>query len=299
MDRIDLLRLFMRIAACGSFTQAADQMGLPRATVSVAMQQLEARLGARLLHRTTRRVSLTRDGEALLERAAALVADMEDIEQGFLPDGGDIVGRLRVDAPSRIARRLISPALPGLLAQHPKLEMDLGSSDRAIDLVQEGVDCALRVGALADSSLVARSLGAFEMVNCASPDYLERYGAPAGPQDLDGHVAVDYVSPTSGRRAAWEWREGGETRSRKLRSRVGADNAETYIACALAGLGLIQVPRYDVDEHLRSGALVALMPSARPEPMPVHLVYPSRRHLSRRVQAFLAWLEALLASHAR
>jgi DNA-binding transcriptional LysR family regulator len=297
MDRIDQLRIFVRIASCRSFALAADQLGLPRATVSIALQQLEARLGTRLLNRTTRRVSLSQDGEALLERATGLVADMEDIEQQCLPAAGEVVGRLRVDVPSRIARRLVAPALPALLASHPQLHVELGSSDRAIDLVHEGVDCALRVGTLPSSSLVARPLGAFELINCASPAYLSRRGTPRGPQDLAGHEVVDYVSPTSGRTAPWEWVDGGEVRSTLPNSRVGANNAETYIACALAGMGLIQIPAFDVQHHLRAGELVDVMPHARPAPMPVQLVYPHRKHLSRRLQTFLGWVEGLIEPH--
>jgi len=299
MDRIDHLRVFVRIASCRSFVQAADQLGLPRATVSLALQQLETRLGARLLNRTTRRVGLTQDGEALLERAAALIADMEDIEQQFRPAGGVVAGRLRVDVPSRIARRLIAPALPELLARHPELQVELGSSDRAVDLVHEGVDCALRVGPLAASSLVARPLGFIELINCASPAYLQRHGTPHRPQDLAEHEVVDYVSPTSGRSAPWEWVEDGETRTMQPRSRVSANHAETYIACALAGLGLIQIPAFDVQQHLLAGDLVRLMPDAQAPPMPVHLVYPHRKHLSRRLQAFMLWLQALMAPHLR
>jgi DNA-binding transcriptional LysR family regulator len=297
MDRIDHLRIFVRIAACGSFSQAAEQLALPRATVSLAMQQLESRLGARLLHRTTRRVGLTPDGEALLDRASALIADMEDIEQQFRPSGRAIVGRLRVDVPSRIARLLMAPALPAFLAQYPQIGVELGSSDRVIDLVQEGVDCALRVGNLTPSSLVARAVGEFEMVNCASPEYLQRHGTPVGPADLPHHLAVDYVSPTSGRAAPWVWQEGSQTRSSAVRSRVAVNNAETYIACALAGMGLIQVPLFDVREHLQAGELVEVMPQARPAAMPVNLVHPLRRFPSQRLQVFLSWATGVLQPH--
>ncbi|WP_234263848.1 LysR family transcriptional regulator [Hydrogenophaga sp. NFH-34] len=297
MDRIDHLGIFVRIADCGSFTQAAEQLNLPRATLSVALQQLETRLGARLLHRTTRRVSLTQDGQALLERARTLIADMAELERQFRPSAGSLSGRLRVDLPSRIARRLVAPALPAFLAEHPALQLDLGSSDRTIDLVQEGVDCALRIGTLAPSSLVARPLGQLALINCASPDYLARHGTPAQPQDLDHHWAVDYVPPASNRPAPWEWLAQGKTSTRKVPSRVSANNAETYIACALAGLGLIQIPAYDVAHLIADGRLVAVMPDAQPAPMPVHLVYPHRRHLSRRLQTFVHWMEALLHPH--
>jgi len=295
MDRIDLLQVFVRVAETGSFTRAADRLGLPRASVSTAVQQLETRLGSRLLHRTTRRVGLTPDGEGMLERARALVADMEDMEQQFLPARGQVSGRLKVDVPSRIARRLIAPALPDFFALHPAIELELGSSDRAVDLVLEGIDCALRVGPLANSSLVARPLGHFTLINCASPAYLEHHGTPRTPADLPEHVAVNYASPTSGRAAPWEWLRDGETSTLRMRSQVAANNAETYIACALAGLGLIQIPAYDVREHLASGELVEVLPDARAEPLPVQLVYPHRRNLSRRMQAFVGWLETVLA----
>ena len=197
--------------------------------------------------------------------------------------------------PSRIARRLIAPALPDFFALHPAIELELGSSDRAVDLVLEGIDCALRVGPLANSSLVARPLGHFTLINCASSAYLERHGTPRTPADLPEHVAVNYASPTSGRAAPWEWLRDGETSTLRMRSQVAANNAETYIACALAGLGLIQIPAYDVREHLASGELVEVLPDARAEPLPVQLVYPHRRNLSRRMQAFVGWLETVLA----
>lgn len=295
MDRIDLLQVFLRVADTGSFTRAADGLGLPRASITTAIQQLEARLGSRLLHRTTRRVGLTPDGEVLLDRARALVADMDDLEQQFLPTHGSVKGRLKIDVPSRIARRLIAPALPGFFQRHPAIELELGSSDRAIDLVHEGVDCALRVGPLTSSSLVARPLGHFTLINCASPAYLAQHGTPRSPAELPQHLAVHYASPASGRVMPWEWQRDGETSRLRMRGQVAANNAETYIACALAGLGLIQIPLFDVREHLAAGELVEVLADARAEPLPVHLVYPHRRNLSRRMQVFAAWLDGVLA----
>lgn len=295
MDRIDQYRIFIRVAQSGGFSAAASQLGLPRPTVSLAIQSLEARLGTRLLNRTTRRVSLTQDGEALLERAIALVADSEELEQQFRPQAQAVRGRLRVDLPSRIARRLVAPALPAFLARHPGIELDLGSSDRTIDLVHEGIDCALRVGELPASSLVARPLGAFALIHCASPAYLARHGVPRSPADLPRHLVVNYASPASGRIAAWEWIEDGQVHSLPMRAQVSANNAETYIACCLAGTGLIQIPAFDVREHLDAGELVTVLDDWPVPSMPVHIVYPHRRHLSRRVQAFSAWLADLLA----
>ena len=298
MDRIDSLNIFLRVAEAGSFTAAAEGLGLPRASVSLAVQQLEARLGARLLHRTTRSVQLTPDGAALLERARQLVADMAEVEERFQRAPARLRGHLRVDLPSRIARRIVAPALPGFFAQHPEVTLELRSTDRAIDLVQEGVDCVLRVGPLASSSLVARPLGQFTLINCASPAYLARHGTPRTPQDLAAHWAVDYAPPAASRPAPWEIAQpDGATTTLALPSRVAANHVETYIACALAGLGLIQIPAYDVREHLAAGELVEVMPGARPPPMPVHVLYPHRRHLSARLQGFIDWLGALLAPH--
>jgi DNA-binding transcriptional LysR family regulator len=295
MDRIDQLRVFIRVAHSGGFTAAAGQLGLPRPTVSLAIQKLEASLGVRLFDRTTRRVGLTRDGDALLERAAALVADSEELEQLFRPQGRALTGGLRVDLPSRLARRLVAPALPAFLARHPGIGVDLGSSDRAVDLLHEGIDCALRVGELPDSSLVARPLGAFRLINCASPDYLARHGVPGRPDDLSRHQAVCYASRPGARVARWEWLEDGQPRALAMPARVSVNNVETYIACCLAGLGLIQVPAFDVREHLEAGELVEVLPDWPAAPMPVQIVYPHQRYLSRRVRVFGDWLAEILA----
>lgn len=245
------------------------------------------------MHRTTRQVQLTHDGSVVLERCRHLLEDMEELESLF-HDGSRASGRLKVDVPSRVARLLIAPALPEFFRQHPDIELELGSSDRSVDLVQEGVDCVLRVGQLGNSSLVARRLGEMQLINCASPAYLEEHGEPRTPADLDRHWAVNYASPSSGRVLPWEYREDGRTLTRALRSRVTVNNAESYIACCLSGLGLIQIPAYDVREHLQRGELREVLPQWRAEAMPAYALYPHRRHLSRRVRAFVDWLEQLL-----
>ncbi|ENO84586.1 LysR family transcriptional regulator [Thauera linaloolentis] len=295
MDRIDQFRIFIRVAHSGGFTVAADQLGLPRPTVSLAIQQLEARLGTRLFNRTTRRVGLTQDGEALLERAIALVADSEELEQQFRLPAKALTGRLRVDMPSRIARRQVAPALPDFFARYPGIQVDLGSSDRAIDLVHEGIDCALRIGEVPSSSLVARPLGALRLVNCASPAYLARHGMPQAPADLSRHLAVNYASPSSGRGVPWEWTENGRLQTLAMKAQVSVNNVETYLACCLAGMGLIQIPAFDVREHLEAGELVEVLQAWPAPSMPARMIYPHRRHLSRRVQAFSVWLAGILS----
>ncbi|SPT37629.1 D-malate degradation protein R [Achromobacter denitrificans] len=299
MDRFDQYRVFAQVAEMGSFIKAAHALALPRASVSAAIQQLETQLGVRLLHRTTRQVRLTPDGEQLLDRVRALLTDVEDIDQLFQASQRQVSGRLIIDAPSRIARRVIAPALPGLLRRHPRLQLTLGSSDRAIDLVQEGVDCAVRIGTLHDSSLVVRPLGLIALINCASPAYLREHGEPKQPAELpDEHWAVGYASPKTGRELPWEYLPGdGIEQIFEVPSRVVVNNAESYIACCLAGLGLIQIPRFDVQHLLDSGQLVEVMPTCRAASMPVSLLYPHRRQRSRRLAIFQEWFEALMHPH--
>jgi len=296
MDRFDQYRVFVQVAEMGSFIKAANALELPRASVSAAIQQLEIQVGARLLHRTTRQVRLTADGTQLLERIRPLLADVDDIDQLFQANQRQVAGRLKVDVPSRIARRLIAPALPGLLRRHPHLQLALGSADRSIDLVREGVDCAVRIGNLHDSSLVVRPLGKIALINCASPKYLREHGSPEHPDELsNGHWAVGYASPTSGRELPWEYMAAdGRELASNVPSRVVVNNAESYIACCRSGLGLIQIPRFDVQHMLDAKALVEVMPSHRAAPMPVSILYPHRRQRSRRLAVFVEWFEELM-----
>lgn len=295
MDRIDLFRIFARVVECASFTQAADRLGMPRSSVSTAVQELEARIGARLLHRTTRRVAPTQDGAAFYERCLRVIADVEEVEALFRQSPGNPTGTIRVDVPGRIGRLILAPALPSFLDRYPGIRVDLGMTDRAVDLVADRVDCALRVGPLGDSGLIARPLGQMEFVNVASPAYIARFGRPETPADLARHQAVLYASPTTGRVEEWEWLEGGALRTLAVPGRVTVNSAEGAIACCLAGLGLIQIPAYDVQDALAVGDLVELMPGHRAEPMPVSLLYPHRQHLSRRLTLFADWLAGLIA----
>lgn len=299
MDKLDQYRVFVQVAEMGSFIKAAHALELPRATVSAAVQQLEEKIGARLLNRTTRQVHLTTDGVQLLERVRPLLADAEDVEQLFQTSQRQVAGQLRIDVPSRIARRLIAPALPGLLRRYPRLQLVLGSTDRAINLLQDGVDCTVRIGILHDSSLVVRPLGHIALINCGSPAYLREHGVPEKPADLmKGHWAVGYASPTTGRELPWEHLDAsGQTQNAALPSRVIVNNAESYIAGCRAGTGLIQIPRFDVQHLLDRGELVEVMPAHRAASMPVSLLYPHRRQRSRRLVAFIEWFSALMEPH--
>lgn len=288
-----MLEIFATVAELGSFSRAADRLGLPRSTVSGAVQAVEAHLQTRLIHRTTRRMRLTVDGEAYLDWCRRLLADIEETESVFRKSGTQPRGRLRVEVPTRIASLMIAPALPGFFGRYPDIELELLASDRPADLVHEGVDCAVRVGAVRDPGLVAQPLGLLEQGNYASPGYLSRHGTPETPEDLARHLAVHYVLPSSGRIDEWEYAEGDVARTVPMRAQVHANSADTYIACCIAGLGLIQVPRYDARRHVEAGELREVMPGYRPLPMPAALLYPQRRRLSRRVQAFTAWMREL------
>ena len=297
MDRIDLFQIFVRVVDCSSFTRAASGLGLPRSTVSAAVVELERRVGVRLLNRTTRRVSATHDGLAFYDHCLRLIADVEEAEGLFRQGGQSPSGRLKVDVPGRIGRLIVAPALPQLLAANPGLRLELGMTDRAVNLLEEGVDCALRVGGRPEAGLISRPLGELPLINVASPAYLARHGTPQSPDDLPGHWAVNYASPTTGRVEPWEWEADGELHARPMQGLVTVNSAESYIACCLAGLGMIQIPAYDVRHHMREGELHEVMPGHRAPPMGMAIVYPERRHLSGRVQLFADWLEQLLGQH--
>jgi DNA-binding transcriptional LysR family regulator len=293
MDRLDHLRSFLRVAELGSFTAAAEQLGLPKASVSLAVQRLEAEVGVQLLHRTTRRVRLTADGAQFQQRARDLLDDMEDL-QGMFRRDTQLKGRLRVDMSSGLARQLVIPHLPGFLTKHPGLEIELSGTDRRVDLVREGFDCVVRVGPLDDNTLVARPLGVMHIVNCASPAYLAAYGVPRSLDDLSGHALVHYVGTLGQRSPGFEYHDGQDYRSVPMRGAITVNSGEAYSAAALAGLGIIQVPRLGARVALAAGTLVEVLPECVAEPMPVTLLYAQRRHLPRRVAAFMDWMAALV-----
>lgn len=298
MDRIDLFRIFCRVVDCGSFTRAADQLGLPRSSVSLAVQELEVRLGTRLLHRTTRKIAPTQDGMLFYERSLTVIAQVEDAEGLFRQDDRTLTGRVHVDMPGRIGRLIVAPALPDFLGRYPGVDIILGVSDRAANLVEDALDCVLRVGPLADSSFVARHVGDVAFINVAGPGYLGCHGVPQTPADLDRHHMVLFASPTTGRVEPFEWMEGGKLRSRRVKGRVTVNSAEAAIAACVAGLGIVQIPAYDVRAEMEAGRLTEVLPDYPAEPMPANLLFP-RRERPRRVQVFADWMAALMAKTLR
>lgn len=297
MNRLETMQIFVRVAELASFTQAADSMGLPKASISTAVKQLESLLGTRLLHRTTRKVQLTQDGQTFYERSKDLLADMDELQSMFQQGEADISGRLRVDMPSGVARNTVIPQLPAFLAAHPRLEFEFSSTDRRVDIVREGFDCVLRVGMLADSTLIARPLGRFHMVNCASPAYLKRYGTPRNLDDLAHHKLIQYVSSLGAKPMGWEYFDGERYANLDMTGVITVNNADAYQATCLAGLGLIQVPQTGVQRLIDEGQLVEVLPQYQAEPMPVSLLYANRRHLPKRVQVFMTWMAEIMQPH--
>jgi DNA-binding transcriptional LysR family regulator len=295
----DALRIFARVAELGSFTRAAEQLGLAKGRVSTAVQQLEAGLGARLLQRTTRRVRLTPDGEQFLEACKTLIADAEQLQAMFQPVAGGLRGRLRIDMPNALARDLVIPRLPEFLALHPQIEVGISTTDRRVDLVQEGYDCVLRVGAPTDPGLVARPLGAMTMRNVASPAYLRAHGTPTSLADLERHRIVHYAPKLGTQGAGWEYQRAGKTSVLPMRSVIVVNGTDAYQAACLAGLGLIQVPVKGTQALVDAGLLVEVLPAFTAAPMPVTLLYPHRRQLAPRVQAMLNWLTQVVEPYLR
>ncbi|WP_429043204.1 LysR family transcriptional regulator [Aeromonas hydrophila] len=296
MDQLDAMRMFVRVAELESFTRSAEQLGIPKATLSATIRRLEEQMGTRLLQRTTRRVQLTPDGNLCYARCQDLLADMEEFN-GLFRQQGQLSGQLRVDMPSRMARHLVIPALPAWLAAHPDLQLLLSSTDRRVDLVREGFDCVIRVGALEPSSLVARPLGHYRQINCASAGYLARHGTPRNLSELSGHHRLVHYGGGSGpRESGFEYLQAdGSCAVLSMSGALTVNDSESYLAAALAGLGIIQLPRVGVEPLLASGELVAILSTWQAPPLPIHALYAHRRQLAPRVQAFIHWLAELLA----
>ncbi|GGA45011.1 LysR family transcriptional regulator [Dyella nitratireducens] len=296
MNRIEAMHIFVRVAELASFTKAADSLGLPKASASTAVQHLEAQLGTQLLHRTTRRVQLTQDGQRYYERCKDVLADLDELSTMFQQAPQALSGRLRVDTNSGVARRVIEH-LPQFLREHPGIQVELSCTDRRVDVVAEGFDCVVRVGTLTDSNLIARPLGQYRIVNCASSAYLEEHGVPQTLEDLAHHKLIHYVSVLGQRPPGFEYMEGSRCHYMPMQGVLTVNGVEAYASGCLAGLGITQTPREGVAHWLRSGRLVEVLPQYEAEPMPVSLLYAHRRNLSVRVQVFMDWLANTLAPY--
>lgn len=289
MDRFDAMRVFSRVVERRSFTLAAEDTGLPRSTVTDAVKQLEARLGVQLLQRTTRHVSPTLDGEAYYQRCLSILSDIEDAEGAFA--GAKPKGLLRVDVHGTLGRYFLLPSLPAFLEAYPDIEIHISEGDRYVDLIREGIDCVLRAGSLQDSDMIARRVAVLEEMTLASLAYIAAHGHPRHPDELPGtHRMVAFHSTATGSLLPLEFIVDGVARKIMLPSTVSVNGAETYLAAAKLGLGLIQIPRYRGEIAVQAGELVEVLPDYPPTSTPVSLLYPRNRQLSPRVRVFLDWV---------
>lgn len=295
MNQLVAIRAFARVVEAGSFTRAAEGLEMPTATLSKVVRELETHLGVRLLERTTRRVAVTAEGVVYYEKAGRILRDLEDVDASFGASGGSPRGLLRVDVGNAIARDVLVPALPTFLARHPDIRIELGVSDKAVNLISENVDCAIRGGPLDDGSLVARHLGDADIVTCASPAYLETFGRPTHPDDLRGdYPLVSYLSPTHGRAFPFRFQHEVERLELNTQHRVGINESNACLAAGLAGLGIVQAFAFAARTSLRSGALVEVLRDWRPAPYPFHVVYPNNRNVSHRLRLFIDWMTQAL-----
>jgi len=291
MDQLQAIRAFARVVEAGNFTRAADSLEMPNATLSKLVQELEAHLGVRLLQRTTRRVTVTPEGRDYYDKTARILRDLEDIDTSFNSVRSHPRGQLRIDVGGSTARDVLIPALPEFLARYPDIRIDLGVSDRAVDLISDNVDCVIRGGPLDNSSLIARHIGAATLLTCATPAYLKAFGTPAYPDELkNGHRLVSYLSPKTGRAFPLRFERDGEKCEIKVDHRIGVNESNAHLAAGLAGLGIIQTFSYALESALKSGALVEILRPWRPAPYPFHVVYPQNRHVTHRLRVFIDWL---------
>jgi DNA-binding transcriptional LysR family regulator len=300
MDRIDAMQAFARVVETRSFTKAAETLHMSKTTVTQLVQQLEARLRVRLLNRTTRKVNTTADGAAYYERVVRLLADLDDAETSLSSAAARPRGRLRVDVPSPLARLILVPALPDFHARFPDIQIDMGASDRMVDLIGENVDCVVRGGTLTDQSLKARHVADLPFGLYAAPGYLARAGTPAHPQELEDthHRMVGFYWARIGKPVSYTLQRAQEQLTVQGRHAFTMDDGNAHLAAGVAGLGILALPNYMAQAHLAQGELVALLQDWRLEPMPLYVAFPPNRHVSAKLRVFIDWVVELLADHA-
>jgi len=294
MDRIQAMQVFVRVAEVGSFIKAAQTLALPASTVTSSIKNLEKYLQVRLLNRTTRRVSLTQEGACYLAQCREILTLIEHTESSLTDSAKRPQGRLRVDMPGGIAHFIVMPNLQDFYRRYPEIYLMIGVNDRQVDLVQEGVDCVIRTGELNDSTLIARPLGHFRWVTCASTAYLRENGTPQVPEDLSHHRAIHYFSGRTRRVGDMHFARGSEKLSVPVKGTAAVNETGLYIKMCLEGFGLAQLAERIVSEHLQDGRLVEVLADWQPPSVPVNLLYPHQRFLSPAVRVFADWVSMLI-----
>lgn len=300
MDRFNAMQAFARVVETGSFTKAAETLHMSKTSVTQLVQQLEARLRVKLLNRTTRKVNVTADGAAYYERVIKLLADMDDAETSLSNASVLPRGRIRVDVPSPFARMILIPALAEFHARYPDIQIDMGVSDRMVDLIGESVDCVVRGGELTDLSLVARRVGDLSLGVYAAPSYLKSAGLPLHPQELSlsPHYIVGFRWARSGLAFPYAMYRNGERVNVQGRYVISVDDGNAGLAAGLAGLGVIWLPDYMTREHVSRGELIRLFDDWHLDPMPMYVAFPPNRHVSAKLRVFIDWVADLMAQHA-
>lgn len=299
MNLIENIQIFTRVAEMSSFTQAAEALNLPKASVSNAVQQLESKLETRLLHRTTRKVQLTQDGVAFYERSKDLIADADELQSMFqMPHASSLRGRVRIDMSSGFMRLVVMPQLPGLIQVHPNLSVEISSTERIVDLVSEGFDCVLRTGKMHDTSLIARPVGQLRQINCATPAYMAAHEPLNNLADLAQHQLVHFANTLGAKSMGFEYVDvDGNNQSLAMKGAVTVNSADAYLSACLAGMGIIQAPYFCVKDYLKQGIMVQVLPQFNAAPMPVTLLYANRRNLSKRVRVVMDWLVQIVQDY--
>lgn len=295
MDQLSAMRVFARVVETGNFTRAANALDMPKTTVTNMVQALEAHLRTTLLNRTTRRVMLTTDGALYYERAVQILSEIDELDGSLSNTNTQPSGKLRVEMAGAFADSIIIPHLCDFHQQYPLIRLDVGVGDRLVDYIAENVDCALRVGTPRDQSLIARKVSELEFVTCASPAYIERFGIPQQPEDLEGdHYCIGYLNATSGQVMTMPFDNGIRSVEISPRYIISANDSRTYQNAALAGMGVAQLAPFTIREEIASGRLVQVLPEWKREPMPVYIVYPQTRHVTNKVRVFVDWLAKIL-----
>ncbi|HEX6704660.1 MAG TPA: LysR family transcriptional regulator [Albitalea sp.] len=299
MDKLSAMRAFVRVVECASFTRAAETLGWPKPTVSRWVQWLEGEVKIVLLKRTARGVTVTPGGAAYFERASRILAEVDDLEAGLSSERAAPSGHLRVDVGSAMAQTILVPALPDFFARYPGIDLKLGVSDRPVDLVSENIDCVLRTGDLRDESLVARRLGQFRWLVCASPEYLKQHGVPAHPKDLEGgaHRVVGYFFHRTGRVYPFVLSKDGERVEVECPPSFATNDIMATLEAGVRGLGIIRTTTATAHQHLKSGTLQPVLADWSTEAVPFYVVYPSHRHLNARLRVFIDWVAELFAPY--
>jgi len=290
MDKVEAMKRFITVARTGSFTQASEQLGAPKSAVSMSVSRLEEHLQTRLLHRSTRQVSLTEAGQRYFEQCERLLDELESLENQFQAESQELSGIIKVDMPGRFFSTALAPRLHEWFEMHPKTEIRLVGADYRIDLIKERVDCVIRGGALESSNLVSRRLGTMEMINCVSPYYIKRYGKPKSLADLTQHYVVDYSPGSRQQHSGFEYHQNGKPHFLPVSSLISVSTTDAYLSACLNGLGIIQLPRKGVEQLLASGELVEVLPQFTCEPMMMSVLYESRLQQPRRISEFINWL---------